>query len=235
MLLLAIDTSTPVVSVAIGSGRSILAEVCLGRAPGAPQRHAEQLAPAIQYLCQETGIRLSRLAGVAVGIGPGLFTGLRVGVTTAKVMAQSLGVPVVGMPSLDLVAFPLRHANRLIAAVLDARRKEVFYALYEPVPGGIQRVSEYEVGVPGALLAELIARGEDVLVAGDGAGLLGEELEHLQHVELAGAELGRPSVAALIELAYSRFEREEFVAPFALNPLYLRKSDAEIAWEFQAR
>src|SRR5436305_14491 len=81
------------------------------------------------------------LAAIAVGTGPGLFTGLRVGVTTAKVMAQALRIPVVGIPSLDLVAYPLRHTDRTIVAVLDARRHEVFAARYRPVPGGVQRVS----------------------------------------------------------------------------------------------
>ena len=71
------------------------------------RRHAEQLAPAIEYLRRELGIDLGHLAAIAVGIGPGLFTGLRVGVTTGKVMAQALRIPVVGIPSLDLVAYPL--------------------------------------------------------------------------------------------------------------------------------
>src|SRR5206468_518540 len=81
-------------------------------------------------------VDLHHLAAVAVGIGPGLFTGLRVGVTTAKVLAQSLRVPVVTIPTLDLIAYPLRHGRRVIVAVLDARRHEVFHAAYRPVPGG---------------------------------------------------------------------------------------------------
>src|SRR5206468_9108594 len=113
--------------------------------------HAEQLAPAIAYLRQECDVALDHLAAIAVGMGPGLFTGLRVGVTTAKVMAQALRIPVVGIPSLDLVAYPLRHSERGIVAVLDARRREVFDAAYRPVPGGLQRVSEYQVRSPAEL------------------------------------------------------------------------------------
>ena len=77
------------------------------------------------------------------------------GVTTAKVMAQTLRIPVVGVPSLDLVAYPLRHSHRLLVIVLDARRHEVFHAQYRPVPGGVQRVSDYEVSTPAELVAEL--------------------------------------------------------------------------------
>src|SRR5262249_57569166 len=99
------------------------------------------------------------VGGIAVGLGPGLFTGLRVGVTTARTMAQALRVPVVGVASLDLVAYPLRHTNRLVAAVLDARRGEVFHARYRPVPGGVQRGGDYEVRAPADLVADLVAAG----------------------------------------------------------------------------
>ena len=168
MLLLALDTSTAQVSVAFGDGGAVVGSVQLtgGR------RHAEQLAPAIEYLRRECGVALDRLAAIAVGTGPGLFTGLRVGVTTAKVMAQALRIPVVGVPSLDLVAYPLRHSERTIVAVLDARRREVFAARYQPVPGGVQRVSDYAVHAPAELVADLAADvGESphgLLLAGDG-------------------------------------------------------------------
>jgi tRNA threonylcarbamoyladenosine biosynthesis protein TsaB len=235
VLLLAIDTSTTAVSVAVGCDGAALAEVQLSRPRGAAQRHAEQLAPAIRYVCDEAGVRLPQLAGVGVGIGPGLFTGLRVGVTTAKVMAQSLRVPVVGVASLDLVAYPLRHASRLLAAVLDARRKEIFYALYVPVPGGVQRVSDYLVGPVDDLVSDLLARGDEVLIAGDGALVYREQLAEVQRVELASPAFAMPSAAALLELAAARFEREEFTQPSELVPMYLRKSDAEIEWERSVR
>ncbi len=230
VLVLAIDTSTAQVSVAIGDGGAVLGALQLtgGR------RHAEQLAPAIDHLRRELGVDLDHLAVIAVGIGPGLFTGLRVGVTTAKVMAQALRIPVVGIPSLDLVAYPLRHADRLIVAVLDARRREVFAARYRPVPGGVQRVSGYEVFVPAELVAELSTEPEPILLAGDGVDRFRSEFAALEHAEIAGGEFAAPSVAALVQLATARAEREEFEQPVELRPLYLRQSDAEIEWDRKA-
>ena len=224
MLLLALDTATSQVSVAIGEDGAVRAEVRLigGR------RHAEQLAPAIQYACRESGVDLQELAAIAVGVGPGLFTGLRVGVTTAKVMAQALRVPVIGIPSLDLVAHPLRHAAKLIVAVLDARRKEVFHAYYRPVPGGLQREGDYRVCPVAELVADLEASGEEVLLAGDGVVRYRDELAALERAHDAGPQFRAPSVAALVELATGRFEREEFVAPWDVRPMYLRESDAEL-------
>jgi tRNA threonylcarbamoyladenosine biosynthesis protein TsaB len=227
VLLLCIDTATPQVSVAIGADGAVRGEVRLGRG----RRHAEHLAPAIEYLCRELDVDLARLAGIGVGLGPGLFTGLRVGVTTARTMAQALRVPVVGVPSLDLVAYPLRHTSRLVVTVLDARRREVFHARYRPVPGGLQRVTDYEVGAPDDLVADLVAAGEDVLLAGDGALRYREELAEADRAEQAGQSFAFPSAGALVELATARMEREDFSSFWDVQPLYLRRSDAEVEWE----
>jgi tRNA threonylcarbamoyladenosine biosynthesis protein TsaB len=227
MLLLAIDTSTPRVAVAIGENGRVRGEVGLA----SRRRHAEQLAPAIAYLREQTGVELGQLAAVAVGVGPGLFTGLRVGVTTAKIMAQALQIPVVAIPSLDLVAYPLRYSGRLLAVVLDARRHEVYSAQYRPVPGGVQRVSDYTVGPAGDLAAELEAHGDEVLVAGDGVDANRDVFAALDRVEYAGPQFETPSATALVELATGRVEREEFAPPWEIRPLYLRASDAELAWQ----
>lgn len=226
MLLLAIDTSTTQVGVAIGDGADVRGEVRLSGG----RRHAEQLAPAIEALARWSDVRLDQLAAIAVGIGPGLFTGLRVGVTTAKVMAQALRIPVVPVASLDLVAYPLRYSSRMIVAVLDARRREVFHASYAPVPGGVQRLTEYEVAAPDDLVAELEASGQEVLLVGDGIAAHAEAFSRLDRVELAGPEFAAPSTAALVALAAARVEREEFTAPWDVHPMYLRESDAELNW-----
>jgi tRNA threonylcarbamoyladenosine biosynthesis protein TsaB len=225
--LLAFDTATPRVSVAVGRDGAAVAEMDLP--PG--RRHAEELVPAIDEVCRRADVALDAIAAVCVGTGPGLFTGLRVGVTTAKVLAQALRIPVVGVATLDLVAYPLRHATRLVVPTIDARRGEVFYALYLGVPGGLQRISEYAVATPDELAGELAARGDEVLIAGDGALLHREEFEGIEHAELAGPAAAWPRAASLLELATPRVEREEFCAPWELEPLYLRASDAEIEWD----
>jgi tRNA threonylcarbamoyladenosine biosynthesis protein TsaB len=232
MTLLALDTSTRRVGVAIGDAHGVRASLEIGgptddRKP----RHAEELAPAIGYLAGRAGVDLSQLSAVAVSVGPGMFTGLRVGVTTAKVLAQALRVPVVCVTSLDLLAYPLRHTGRLVVPVMDARRHEVYYAMYRPVPGGIQRIGDYELGAVDDVTAELAARGEEALLCGDGAIRFVDAFADLDRVELAGPGHAAPSLAALVELGCARFEREDFCTPAAVVPLYLRRSDAELAWD----
>ena len=105
----------------------------------------------------------------------------------------------------------------------------MFHARYRPVPGGVQRVSEYEVSAPGKVVAELLATGEEVLLAGDGVAAYRDEFAVLDRAEPAGSEFEAPSAAALVALATARMEREEFSAPREIHPMYLRKSDAELS------
>ncbi len=175
-------------------------------------------------------MRLDALTALAVGVGPGLFTGLRVGITTVKVMAQALGVPVVAVPSLDLIAYPLRHAGRRIAVVVDARRREVFHACYRPAPDGVERVSAYTVGPPADVAATLAATGDAVLLAGDGVDPYPDVFLALDAAEPAGPDFAWPSATALVELATRRVACGDVVTPDEVTPLYLRDSDAALAW-----
>ncbi len=226
MLILGIESATEQVGCAIGGHEGVLAlfESSRGR------RHAETLAPAVEFVCRQARVELGELGVIAVDIGPGLFTGMRVGLATAKAMAQALRIPMIGIASLDLLAFPVRFTNRLIVAVIDARRGEVFSAFYRQVPGGVQRVSDYHVGRPEDLVNELQARKEDCLLVGDGALRYQQLFTEMRGVELAEQSLAHPSAGPLVLLAHARALREDWVNPWELEPLYLRKPDAEINW-----
>ena len=223
MHVLAIDTSTAHVSVAVGVGGVVLAESTIESG----RKHAEHLAPMITTLTNACGIDVAQISAIGVGIGPGLFTGLRVGITTAKVMGFALRIPVVGIPSLDLLAYPVRYTPKCIAAVIDARRREVFWSLYRSVPGGMQRVSDYHVGAAEEVVHEVRALGDDALFVGEGAARYWDTLSECDGVELAGPEFMVPSAASLVALTTARVQREEFSNASDIEPLYLRASDAE--------
>ena len=228
MLILGIETATERVSVAIGGHEGVIGlfEVTKGR------RHAETLVPAIDFVCKQAGIELAEVSVVAVDVGPGLFTGMRVGLSAAKAIAQALSVPMIGISSLDLLAFPCRHADRVVVPVIDARKGEVFYAMYRQVPGGIQQVAEPAVGPVEDLVADLMARSQDVLVVGDGAVRYRDEILEGFHCEMGGD--AHPSAGQLVQLAHARALREEWVQPRDIEPVYLRAPDAKINWATRA-
>jgi tRNA threonylcarbamoyladenosine biosynthesis protein TsaB len=224
VLILGIETATERVSVSIGGHEGVLAlfEVTRGR------RHAETLVPAIDFLCRRAGIELDEIGVVAVDVGPGLFTGMRVGLAAGKAIAQALRVPMIGISSLDLLAFPNRHTERVIVPVVDARRGEVFYAMYRQVPGGVQQIAEPAVGPVEELVADLLARSQEALCVGDGAHRYREEILDGFHCEISGD--AHPSAAPLVQLAHARALREEWVNHWEIEPIYLRAPDAQINW-----
>ena len=228
MLTLAIESSTTSVGCALGDddGPIIVHEVRRGR------RHAELLAPAIEFLCAQAEVEIGAIGSVVADVGPGLFTGLRVGLATARMLAQMLGTEMVAVSSLDVLAAAACDGERTTVSVIDARRNEVFVNLYRPVrTGGNEPES---LGAPRCmsptdLVAELRARGEVLTLAGDGA---------VRYFDVIAAEVPGvfpptvtfPPVATLLALGAARALRGLSVHHEAARPLYLREPDAQISW-----
>ncbi len=229
MLILGLESATAQVGCAIGGHEGVLASSHSARG----KRHAENLTPAIEFTCRQARVALSEISCVAVDNGPGLFTGLRVGVASGKAIAQALRVPMISVSSLDLLAFPLRFTDRRIAAVVDARRGEVFWAFYRQVPGGLQRITEPAVSTPDELANELLAQPGETLLAGDGAVRYAAQLSDRAQGEIAGGDHAYPSARSLVQLAHAKALREDWVRPQEVELLYLRKPDAEINWSMR--
>jgi len=227
MLILGIESATALVGCAVGGHEGVLAAAHSSR----ERRHAETLAPQIDFVRRQARIELSEISVVAVDIGPGLYTGLRVGIATAMSAAYALNVPMIGVSSLDLLAFPVRFSHKLIVTAIDARRGELFTASYRQVPGGVQRMNDYRVVKPEDLVNEIQAAGEEVLLVGDGAHRYKDLFQQTKGVEIVHKGLSHPRADSLVELAHARALREEFVQTSDIEPLYLRKPDAEINWK----
>ncbi len=230
MLVLGIETSTPAASVCLATQEGIVSCVEIGTGlPELARAHGSFVAPAIQHCLEVAGRTSADISGVAVSLGPGLFTGMRVGIATAQAFAHARGLPMVGMASLDLLAFPQRFVRRLICSVIDARRGELFWAMYRTAPGGIQRVTDFRSGRPDTLVGEIEATSEDTLCVGDGARAHAGLLQSVG-ADIAGESWMHPSARALVELSLPRFMREETRRPDELSPVYIRQADAQINW-----
>lgn len=213
MLLLAFDTATPAVTVAVHDGSDVVAEA----AGEGAMAHGELLAPAIHAAMADAGAVMSDLTDVAVGVGPGPFTGLRVGVVTALTLGSTLGLTTHGVCTLDILAAELNQEGAIEGEFLvatDARRKEVYWAHYRPSEDsahhGAERLDGPHVSYP-ADLAELHA---GMPAVGRGATLYPDALTVLD------GPLD-PSAAALARAVVAGSVRE-----LPLEPLYLRRPDA---------
>ena len=224
MKILAVDTSTSAGSVAIVDGLRVLAECNLESA----HTHNRRLLKTVDDLLNHLGCVLEDLDGLAVTLGPGSFTGIRIGISTMKTLAWALDKPYAGIPTLDALAAPLHFASFPVCPVLDARKKEVYTASYQPDGQGLcRRTSPYQVIEPLKLLARIKV---PTLFCGDGwlqyRGTFRKELGDLA-MELPGPyHLVRASFVA--ELAQQRFAQGPGDDPVTSVPIYVRPSEAEL-------
>lgn len=227
MLVLGIETSTPRASVALVTQTEVVGSYEIGRGKSQDQ----VLMPAAKSLLADADVGWGQIGGIAVGLGPGLFTGLRVGVATAKALAQTLTVQIAGLASLDVLAHTVRYTRRVICTAVDARRNEVFWAFYRSTPGGVQRLTDFRCAPAEHCANEIEARGEPVLVVGNGPYIYGDAFPATHDIEIAGVAHATPTAIPLAELAVARLLREDSDRLTDVRPLYIRKSDAEMMFE----
>lgn len=198
MLLLALDTATAATTVAVHDGVRVLAE----RTEVDARRHGDRLAPLLDEVLRAAGVAVADVTLVACGVGPGPYTGLRVGVVTARTLGFVLGVPVVGVCTLDVLAYAAR-SGRPLGVATDARRREVYWAAYD---GDGHRTLGPLVNRP----ADVLARVPDLPFVGDGAAALqatrGAALEAVGAAP-AVASAGAPTVPSAGALAAYVLER----------------------------
>lgn len=230
MFVLALETATDAAGVAVADEEGVRVAITSARR----RRHAETLVPAIQSACSLAGAPLGRIASVAVDVGPGLFTGLRVGVGTAKALAFALEIPVAAASSLEIMAWGATRTMPVplggtIVPVVDARRGEVFWATFRVGSDGApHRQGAERVGPPQVLAEEL--EGAGALVLGDGARRYEEIFEGVAGT-VAGRALSSPSPGVLAELGVEKLRSGDVRASRDVAPLYLREADVRINWE----
>jgi tRNA threonylcarbamoyladenosine biosynthesis protein TsaB len=227
MMLLGVDTSTACTTVAIADGTTVRAHVeHLGQ-----RDHGAFLAPAIADCLAQAGLRVSDLEGVAVGVGPGLYTGLRVGMATAAALAQARGIPIMGVSGLDVLAHAglgsgsgggvRADADAEVITTVDARRGQVFWARYgRSVDGRRERLDGPHVSSHDELGRAITERTSADGAAGPRVLLVGE---------VGATEVTHPDARDLLGLARPRLLAGGDTAA-ELVPLYLRDADVRIGW-----
>ncbi|MFF0469793.1 tRNA (adenosine(37)-N6)-threonylcarbamoyltransferase complex dimerization subunit type 1 TsaB [Micromonospora zamorensis] len=217
MLVLVVDSSTPAVTAALVE---VSADGVVSRAHRCTvdaRAHGELLAPQVDAVLADADARPRDLSAIVAGLGPGPFTGLRVGLVTAATMGQVLGIPTYGVCSLDAIGYPAASGEPVLAAS-DARRKELYWAVYD---GAGQRIVGPEVSTPSVAAARARELGATIAV-GDGAHRYAEILDLPVRVEPR-----YPDATVLALLAAERIRAA--ASSERLTPLYLRRPDAVAA------
>ncbi|MBI5167513.1 MAG: tRNA (adenosine(37)-N6)-threonylcarbamoyltransferase complex dimerization subunit type 1 TsaB [candidate division NC10 bacterium] len=189
--------------------------------------HSERLLPSIHRLLSDAGLKIGDPDGIAVALGPGSFTGLRIGLSTAKGLALASGKPVVGVPTLEAMAWNLPFCPYWICPILDARKKEVYCAIYRFHQDKLETIMGARSLSPQALLSLI---REPTVFLGDGLVPYGCLLKEGLGDNALFAPLSKqgPSAANVAELGLWKLGRGEVVDPASLVPIYIRPSEAEL-------
>ncbi len=239
MKILGLDTATPVASAALlEEGKIILDKVwpekIKGKNSAAVERpnHAETVLPLIAALLREATLSLDQISALAVSIGPGSFTGLRIGLSTVKGLTYGWNIPVVGVPTLHALAARVTEWEGFVCPILDARKKEVYAALFRKSGGTLERLMNDVAAAPEKILQLVDSHEirEPCLFIGDG-GLAYEKLIRAffsnRGVVVTLGEAYPSTAAAAARLAEARIQKDDGDSIGPLVPLYLRPSEAE--------
>jgi tRNA threonylcarbamoyladenosine biosynthesis protein TsaB len=238
MRLLGIDTATAHASVAIvENGRLVSEKIHRPKVPiaastgGSRNDHAENLLPLIESALQGAALSLSDLSGCAVAIGPGSFTGLRIGLSTVKGLCYGSGIPIAGVSTLHAIAARISDFRGVICPVLDARKKEVYAAMFHAGAGRLERLSD-DVAVSCDRLGELLRLfdpAEPILLAGDGAVYGGQVMESVGRQVGICQEDALPSIATAVALiGEAGLISGNALSQGLVGPRYLRAAGAEL-------
>lgn len=227
-LILSFDTATRCCSIALTRGGPGDGEIVASIAMVSEITHSRRLLGSLDWLLRQAGIGFAEVAAVAFGLGPGSFTGLRIGMATAKGLCHGAAKPLLGISSLDAIGVAI-DTDELVCVVLDARKQEVYNCFYRRTDDGtVVRCSEPGVGRP-----EDVARriDEPVVMAGDGVAAYGAIWKKLLGTNLrsAAARYRYPSAEMVGLLAARPFRDGSFLDLDTATPLYIRSSDAELS------
>ena len=221
MKILALETSTLMGSIALVDDERLLCELTLQ----VSETHSSQLMPAIDYVLRTTGISPEQLDGLAIALGPGSFTGLRIGMSTAKGLALAASKPLVGIPTLEAMAWSFPYAEHRICPMIDARMNEIYAAWFRAEKGGVVRESDDMVLSVDKLLKDV---KENAIFFGSGAKRYSAEIREIMgnRAHFISPESMGARASILGFLALEKLGKGDIVGMDSLEPLYIRESQA---------
>jgi len=227
--ILGIDTSTKFCNLGLIEDENILIEYTIN---GLEKKHSSILVPAIKDLLKTIDLKMEEINGIAVSIGPGSFTGLRIGLGVAKGLCYARSLPLLGIPTLDAIVLPLKEIPYLICPVLESKKDEIYDVVFR---GGdsLHRFMDYKCEDIQSLLTRLSLLKEKIIFLGDGIkkyrDIIKEKLG--KDALFIDSQINLPIATNIAILGLNKLKKREEDDISTLSPFYLRKSQAEIVWE----
>lgn len=225
MKIIAIDASGIAGSVAYMKDSQLVGEYYICH----KLTHSETIMPMLEDLKKLVDINLEEVDAIAVTSGPGSFTGLRIGVATAKAMALALDVPIIGVPTLDVMAHNIAYTDSLICPIMDARRNQVYTSIYKWNEETLERINDHEAIDMGELLAKFEQLEGNIVFVGDGIDVFREQITQRlgKRAKFAPSFLKMQRASTLGHIACMAYEKGDVEDADLFAPIYLRKSQAE--------
>lgn len=228
MFVLGIDTATKVAGAAVIGEDRLISERFIHN----QKNHSQNIIPMIQQVMEDAGIKPEQLDGIAVTGGPGSFTGLRIGMSVAKTMGMALKIPVASVSTLKALAWNLLGRKGLICPILDAKKNEVYTCVYSSKNGQLIEMIEPMASSIERLTEVLRKFNEPVTLIGDAVPVYGNILvDNISRIEFGTKINSYPRASAAAELGLSQLKAGNVEDYTFLQPVYLRKSEAELTWE----
>ena len=228
MKILGIDTSSNASSVAVIEDNKLICEYTVNT----KTTHSQKLMPMIENMLSMSEVNIKDIDAIAICIGPGSFTGLRIGMATAKAIAHVNNLPIIGVNSLEILASNMNLCDKKICSILDAQRNQVYTGKYKFENDRVVEIQPIDVIEIEKLLEEILNDNEDWIMVGEAVYKYEEKIKEIKNIKIPAPSNNVTKASSLCSVAIRKYnENVDVHNCYNINPMYIRKSRAEVQYE----
>ena len=228
MKILGIDTSSNASSVAVIEDNKLICEYTVNT----KTTHSQKLMPMIENMLSMSGINVKEIDAIAICIGPGSFTGLRIGMATAKAISHVNNLPIIGVNSLEILAGNMNLCDKKICSILDAQRNQVYTGRYKFENGSIVEIQPVDVVEIETLLEEISKDNDEWILVGEAVYKHEDKIKEIKNIDIPAPSHNVTKASSLCSIAMEKYNNNiDIYNCYDINPMYIRKSQAEVQYE----
>lgn len=228
MRILGIDTSTMAASVAVIEDNQLVCEYTINT----KKTHSQKLMSMIENMLKESDLNINDIDLIGICVGPGSFTGLRIGMATAKAIAHVNNIPIVGVTSLEMLAANMNLCDKKICSILDAQRNQVYTAKFEYIGNRLVQINDTDILEIDKLINEISSSEDDYILIGEAVYKYEEKLKDIENISIPSPSHNVTKASSLCSIALEKYNQGENIEScYTINPMYIRKSQAEVQYD----